>query len=151
MRRGELESLVRAYFEACNAADAERFVKLFEPNAPHFLPKGMFGPIYGPENLAAQWKKDVDGLGASWTIDNLMVDPEAGQATAEWTAFKPGAGKAFRGVDLFHFSERGLISEVRVYYATPRNEHIGINELGGFPYEERGWPLPDYPITVPEE
>ncbi len=44
---------------------------------------------------------------------------------------------------MFAFDEAGQISEVRVYYASPRDPGIGDNELGGYDYETGGWHQPD--------
>ena len=53
----------------------------------------------------------------------------------------------YRGVDWFVFDDDGLITEVRGYYAAPRDDSPGKNELGGFPYEEHGWTMPELHIV----
>uniref|UniRef100_UPI003BAB919B nuclear transport factor 2 family protein n=1 Tax=Stappia sp. TaxID=1870903 RepID=UPI003BAB919B len=133
------EQAVKAYFDACNSGDRDAFYRLFEPDACHFLPKGMFGPFRDIESLFDQWRRDVIDNGSYWLLDAVFVNPNGQMACAEWTAVKPAQDIHFRGVDIFAFSPEGRIREVRVYYAAPRDPTIGPNELGGFDYAAAGW------------
>ena len=36
--------------------------------------------------------------------------------------------------------ETGLIEEIRAYYAAPQSPNLDRHELGGFDYEDRGYP-----------
>lgn len=137
-----LHDTVAAYFEACNSGDRALFFSLFRPGAGHYLPKGMFGPFHDVESLFERWREDVAATGAYWVADRIYADPDRRAAVAEWTAVKPGPGVTFRGVDVFAFDEEGLIAEVRVYYASPRDPAIGDNELGGYDYAAGGWHRP---------
>jgi len=134
-----LKAAVRGYFAACNSGDRDAFFALFEPGATHFLPKGMFGPFLDVESLFTQWRRDADENGSYWALDTVFADPEAGIATAEWSAIKPAQKIYYRGVDIFRFSAQARIEEVRVYYATARNPELGPNELGGYDYTTDGW------------
>ncbi|WP_349358125.1 nuclear transport factor 2 family protein [Stappia sp.] len=132
--RAALVQAVEAYFRACNSGEKSAFFSLFEDNACHYLPKGMFGPFTDVESLYVQWRRDAEDNGAYWVLDTVFADPQAGTAVAEWTAVKPAQKIWFRGVDVFRFAATGKIREVRVYYAAPRDPAIGPNELGGYDY-----------------
>lgn len=136
---GDLSARVAAYFDACNSGDREAFFALFRENATHYLPKGMFGPFGDVQSLFDQWRRDAVENGAYWVADRIYADPGMRCAVAEWTAVKPGQSIYFRGVDVFDFDEAGLITQVRVYYASPRDPSIGDNELGGYDYSVGGW------------
>lgn len=133
------EDTVRAYFDACNSGDRSAFFRLFETGACHYLPRGMFGPFRDVEGLFEQWRRDALENGAYWLLDTVFADEGGRSAMAEWTAVKPAQRIYFRGVDVFAFSTRGRIEEVRVYYATARDPAIGPNELGGYDYAGAGW------------
>lgn len=142
MATGLLRARVAAYFDACNSGDREAFFALFRENATHYLPKGMFGPFHDVQSLFDQWRQDAATNGAYWVADRIYEDPGKRCAVAEWTAVKPGQNITFRGVDVFDFDEAGLITQVRVYYASPRDPAIGDNELGGYDYAVGGWHAP---------
>ena len=144
-----LERSVNAYFEACNSGDRKAFSSLFLPDAAHYLPKGMFGPILDVDNLFAQWRGDAEENGSFWIIESCTADARALAAVAEWTAVKPRQNIHFRGVDLFSFTSDGLFAEVRVYYATARNPDLGPNELGGYDYAGASWWTPGSETGVP--
>ena len=134
-----LTDAVKAYFNACNSGDKQAFYALFEDDACHYLPKGMFGPFTDVESLYQQWRRDAEENGSYWVLDTVFADPASRTAMAEWTAVKPGQKIYFRGVDVFVFTEEGKIREVRVYYAAPRDAAIGPNELGGYDYQTGPW------------
>ncbi len=139
----DLKWAVNAYFEACNSGDRQAFLSLFRPDAAHYLPKGMFGPILDVESLFAQWRRDAEENGSYWIIESCLADARGPAAVAEWTAVKPRQKVHFRGVDWFSFTSDGLIEEVRVYYATARNPDLGPNELGGYDYAGASWWTPE--------
>lgn len=51
------------------------------------------------------------------------------------------SAQMLRGDEWYLFSERGLIREIRAYYASPQTETLARLELGGFDYAGRGYPL----------
>lgn len=89
------EQAVRAYFDACNAGDRDAFYDLFEPDACHFLPKGMFGPFRDIESLFSQWRRDALENGSYWLLDAVFADTKGQTACAEWTAVKPRRTSTF--------------------------------------------------------
>lgn len=137
-----LNDRVERYFKACNYGLEDEFVRLFKPNAVHYLPKGMFGPICDAESLFTQWRRDSEENGSYWILETCFSDAEKMVSVAEWTAVKPAQKIYFRGVDVFIFNSDFFITEVRVYYATARDPKVGPNELGGFEYSAAGWWVP---------
>ncbi|MRU17094.1 nuclear transport factor 2 family protein [Roseovarius sp. A21] len=142
-----LECAVLDYFNACNSRDESGIRNVFDKDVVNYLPGGMFGPVHGVEPLIELWKSEGEQINSHWHIETVFGDPERKTAVAEWTAMKPGRNKMYRGVDWFTFNDEGKITEVRGYYAAPRDDSLGSNELGGFPYAERGWTMPEFPIT----
>lgn len=115
-----LEATIREYFDACNAADAAKIAACFEPDGTHYFPAGApQGTFVGAAALAAGWVTAVSNLGSIWTIDNLIVDAPRLEAVIEWTHFKPKQGVYLRGDEWYLFSPKGLIREIRAYYACP--------------------------------
>ena len=143
----QMECAVLDYFNACNNRDAESIRRVFHENVVNYLPGGMFGPVHGVEPLIKLWDSESGSINSHWHIETVFGCTKRGVAVAEWTAMKPGRGKMYRGVDWFVFDDDGLITEVRGYYAAPRDDSLGKNELGGFPYEERGWTMPEFHIV----
>jgi uncharacterized protein GlcG (DUF336 family) len=141
-----MESAIRGYFAACNAADPAAIASYFTSEAVHYFPPGMYeGPFVGAETIATRWVEAVAELGSVWTVDRVMADPVSAQAVIEWTHFKTKAGKMLRGDEWYRFHpETGLITEIRAYYASPQAPQLDRLELGGFDYRGRG-----YPVEVP--
>jgi hypothetical protein len=136
-----MEALIRAYFAACNAADVERIASFFEPDAVHYFPPGMYeGPFRGALTIARKWRDAVATLGSVWTVDQVICDPPTRRAVIEWSHFKRRAGVLLRGDEWYVFSARGLIEEIRAYYASPQERSLSTLELGGFDYAARGYP-----------
>jgi hypothetical protein len=132
---------IRAYFEACNSGDIERIASYFEPDAVHFFPPGMYGgPFRGAYTIAQKWHDAVNQLGSVWTVDQVLCDPPTRRAVIEWSHFKRRTGVVLRGDEWYLFSPRGLIEEIRAYYASPQDASLKRLELGGFDYAERGYP-----------
>ena len=132
-----LEATIREYFAACNAADAAAIRACFEPDAAHYFPAGApQGTFRGAEGIAAGWVRAVQNLGSIWTIDRMLVDAPRLEAVIEWTHFKPKQSVFLRGDEWYVFSQRGLIREIRAYYACPAAiTEIRNHELGDFAYE----------------
>ena len=138
----QMEQRIRDYFAACNSGDAAAVAAHFEPDAVHYFPPGMYeGPFRGAETIGRRWAKAVESFGSSWTVDQVICDPATRRAVIEWTHFKPRQGTILRGDEWYVFSERGLILEIRAYYASPQDPHLTALELGGFDYAARGYPL----------
>jgi hypothetical protein len=77
------------------------------------------------------------------------VSPETNQAVCEWTHFKTKLGITLRGVEWYVFDDdsSGLIKDIRAYYASPQAQDLERLELGGFDYEDRGYPMGPPPGT----
>lgn len=142
-----MEAVIRAYFAACNAGDVERIAGFFEPDAVHYFPPDMYeGPFRGARAIARKWRDAVEHLGSVWTVDQVICDPPGRRAVIEWSHFKRRQGVLLRGDEWYIFSARGLIREIRAYYASPQETSLKRLELGGFDYAGRG-----YPTDAPDE
>ena len=147
LKREHIEKALRGYVNACNEANANKIVSYFVENAVHYFPKGSpFGALRGATAIADCWIRCVKELGSWWTVDRVIVDPEAQEAVVEWTHFKPKIEAYLRGDEWYRFNEKGLITEIRAYYACPTHEDVAKHEIGDFPYEQRG-----YPMTLPRD
>lgn len=137
-----METRIRRYFDDCNAGDIERIAAHFEPQAVHYFPPGMYeGPFRGARTIAVKWRAAVQNLGSYWTVDQVICDPPRRRAVIEWTHFKRKQEITLRGDEWYVFSARGLIEEIRAYYASPQDSALRTLELGGFDYAGRGYPL----------
>jgi ketosteroid isomerase-like protein len=139
-----LESLLRGYFDACNAGDAKTVKACLTPNAVHYFPANeRYGPWKGAKAIADNWAQVQKQSKALWTIDAILVDANKAEAVVEWTQVRAKSGKHLRGVDWYVFDRAsGLISEVRAYYAADEHRGQSAHELGGFQYAKRGYPTP---------
>jgi hypothetical protein len=138
----DMEARIRAYFADCNAGEASRIASHFEPDAVHYFPPGMYeGPFRGATKIAEKWAAAVRTFGSCWTVDQVICDPATRRAVIEWTHFKRKQGVILRGDEWYGFSPRGLIQEIRAYYASPQDATLKTLELGGFDYAGRGYPL----------
>ncbi len=137
------ETLIRRYFEACNAADHAALVACFTPDAVHYFPPGLPDiPWRGATTIADRWLWCVENLGSQWTIERVLVGADGCEAVIEWTHWKRKSGTAQRGDEWYLFDERsGLIKEIRAYYAAPAVSGVAIGELAGFDYAGRGYHL----------
>ena len=141
---GLMERRIHDYFEACNAADYQGICSHFVPEAAvHYFPPGMYqGPFVGAETIAERWVNAVRELGSVWTVDQIVTDPGGARAVAEWSHFKTTTGTLLRGDEWYVFDrDTGLIKEIRAYYASPQDTSIVANELQGFDYSARHYPL----------
>ena len=137
-----MEQRIRDYFEACNSGVVEAIAAHFEPDAVHYFPPGMYeGPFRGAETIARKWNMAVNTFGSIWTVDQVICDPPTRRAVIEWTHFKRSQEIILRGDEWYIFSPRGLIAEIRAYYASPQDGSLKVLELGGFDYASRGYPL----------
>jgi hypothetical protein len=139
-----LESLLRGYFDACNAGDAKTVKACLAPSAVHYFPANeRYGPWKGNREIAENWAAVVKQSKAHWTIDSILVDSSKAEAVVEWTQFRGKSGKHLRGVDWYVFDRAsGLIGEIRAYYAADEHRGQATHELGGFDYAKRGYPTP---------
>lgn len=139
---GAMEARIRRYFDDCNAGEVERIAANFEPDGVHYFPPGTYeGPFRGARTIAEKWRAAVQKLGSHWTVDTVLCDPPRRRAVIEWTHFKRAQGIILRGDEWYEFSARGLIREIRAYYASPQDATLRNLELGGFDYAGRGYPL----------
>lgn len=137
-----METRIRDYFAACNSAVTTRIAAHFEPDAVHYFPPGMYqGPFRGAETIAERWRMAVETFGSVWTVDQVICDPPTRRAVIEWTHFKRSQDVVLRGDEWYVFSPRGLIQEIRAYYASPQDPNLKTFELGGFDYAGRGYPM----------
>jgi len=141
MTKAGMEVWIRAYFDACNSGDVTRIAAYFEPDAIHYFPTGMYGGAFrGAATIGKKWHDAVRDLGSYWTVDHVICEPETRRAVIEWTHFKRKSGVRLRGDEWYIFSERGLILEVRAYYASPQDKSLNVMEIEGFDYAGRGYP-----------
>ncbi|MFO1468573.1 MAG: nuclear transport factor 2 family protein [Steroidobacteraceae bacterium] len=137
-----LENTIRTYFDGCNEASAKKIMECMEPDAVHYFPAGApQGTFVGAQGIADGWARAVATLGSIWTVDRVIVDAPRLEAVIEWTHFKPKQGIYLRGDEWYIFSSRGLIKEIRAYYACPAAVPARTHELGDVPYAERGYPF----------
>jgi len=139
-----MEAAIRGYFQACNSGEVARIAAFFEPDAVHYFPPGMYGgPFRGAQVIAERWHRAVVTLGSSWSVDQVICDAPTRRAVIEWSHVKRSQGVLLRGDEWYHFSARGLIEEIRAYYASPQDPTLRRLELAGFDYAARGYPVPD--------
>ena len=137
-----MEATIREYFDGCNEANFEKMVGCMEPEATHYFPAGApQGTFVGADAIARGWIGAVERLGSVWTIDRFIGDPEKREAVIEWTHFKPNPGILLRGDEWYVFSPRGLIAEIRAYYAAPALVEPQDHMLGDYDYAARGYPM----------
>ena len=137
-----MEARIRQYFDDCNSGDIERIAANFEPDGVHYFPPGTYGgPFRGATTIGGKWHSAVETLGSYWTVDQVICDASTRRAVIEWTHFKRRPDVVLRGDEWYVFSERGLIQEIRAYYASPQDATLKRLELGGFDYAGRGYPL----------
>lgn len=143
-----LEATIREYFDGCNKADFRKISGCFEADAVHYFPAGApQGTFVGAKAIADGWLAAVRNLGSVWTIDRIIVDAARLEAVIEWTHFKPKQGVHLRGDEWYLFSKRGLISEIRAYYACPPSTtEKRSHEIGDLDYQSRGYPMKPPPV-----
>lgn len=135
------DALIRRYFAACNAADYAALMSCFTPDAVHYFPAGLPEvPWRSADTISRKWLWCVQTLGSQWTIDRILISHDKPEAMIEWTHWKNKSATALRGAEWYLF-EDGKIKEIRAYYAAPADKDVAINELVGFDYAGRGYPL----------
>ncbi len=142
-RKNALVECVRKYFEACNEGNCEKMYSCFADDVVHYFPAGVGGPYIGKKSIANLWINSARTNGSRWTIDRIVAN--ASTVAIEWSHFKPKVGELIRGAEWYEFNAHGLITVIRAYYASPRDAHRKVNELEGFSYASRG-----FPVTPPE-
>ena len=138
-RRAHMITAVQAYFEACNAASRDRFAQVLSEGCVHWFPPKTGGPYEGRDAIADLWIGFVRDKGSQWTIDRIVCD--GSEICVEWTHFKPKVSERIRGSEWYTFDDEGRIDGIWAHYASPRDPDRPANELGGFAYAERGYPL----------
>jgi hypothetical protein len=137
----DIEARVRNYMDACTSGDADAVAAHMASDAVHYFPPDMYdGPWRGGRYIAERWAELVRTGGSAWTVDAIAVDTERNTAVCEWTHFKQAAGVVLRGTEWYQFDDRGVITEIRAYYASPQDKSLQRLELGGFDYSRRGYP-----------
>jgi hypothetical protein len=143
----KLERRIRDYFDACNTGNVDAIASHFEPDGIHYFPPGMYdGPYRGARVIGQKWHDAVVNLGSYWHVDTVICDAAGLRGVIEWTHFKRRKGVVLRGDEWYVFSERGLIREIRAYYASPQDPSLQRLELGGFDYPARGYPTDAPPL-----
>jgi ketosteroid isomerase-like protein len=152
MRMHKHETLIRRYFDACNAADYAALMSCFTLDAVHYFPPGLPEiPWRGADAIARKWIWCVENLGSQWTIEKVLVSHDSNEAVIEWTHWKRKSATAQRGDEWYVFDNAsGLIREIRAYYAAPAVKETGdlpqvnglrMGELVEFDYAGRGYHL----------
>ena len=91
------ETLIRRYFDACNAADYDALMACFTSDAVHYFPPGLPEiPWRGANTIARKWIWCVENLGSQWTIDKVLISHDSNEAVIEWTHWKRKTGTAAR-------------------------------------------------------
>lgn len=142
-RRERMIESVRGYFEACNTASRTKFAEVLAEDCVHWFPPETGGPYRGRDAIADLWIGFVHEKGSRWTIDRVACDGL--QMVVEWTHFKPKVAERIRGSEWYEFAEDGRITGIWAHYASPRDPDRAANELEGFDYAGRG-----YPVEAPE-
>jgi hypothetical protein len=157
-----LERVVRAYFAACNAADAAGIAACLTPDAVQYG-YAPSEPMRGGATLSSRFKAIVDAEGRRWTLDRIVVDPATAEAVVQYSRFRTGDATVVRGAEWFFFDPAsGLIREIHNYTPTsaasmaaeeddravpavpPGRQRL---ELAGFDYAAHGYPT-SLPATL---
>jgi hypothetical protein len=145
-RRETMMRAVDGYFHACNAASRELFAEVLAPGCHHYFPPGTGGPYVGRDAIADLWIGFARAKGSQWTIDRMVCDGR--DLVVEWTHFKPTVGEHVRGSEWYEFDEDGRITAIWAHYASPRDASRAANELEGFDYADRAYPLAAPPLDA---
>lgn len=129
----DLDRIVRSYNEACSSGSLADVTAFFTDDAVIY--DLNHAPVVGREAIGRFWGH-VRGKwgGAHWSTDSVIAQGQ--RAAAEWTMSGVAGGLAFtfRGVDIFHVNDDGLLCEVRQYWRfDPTDLTSG---LVGFDYDD---------------
>ena len=131
-------SLITRYYNGCSAGDVDLILETLQPDVVHWFlaPNTGSDPVSGSEHLARYWHRVASMVQGRWVVDSICATQD--QAVIEWTMFSQPVGASerirTRGAEWFARKD-GLISEIRSYYQLAPM----TSELGGFPYEDRGY------------
>ncbi len=123
--------LIRSYFAACTAGDAQAVATHFTSDAAIY--DTNHAPVRGRDAIGAFWTRiHEQWRGARWTVDAAIVESDA--AAIEWSMRGTHEGAAFvvRGSEHYRFAD-GLIAEIRQYWTF--DPTAPGSELVGYPYE----------------
>jgi SnoaL-like domain len=135
-----IEHVIRAYVRALNDAYADGIAACFSQDAVHYFPAAP--KISGATALGVHFANLVREREICWTVDQMLVDVDRSEAVLEWTRFDHKGPRYLRGVDWFVFEpETFQIREVRCYLAAASNPDLARQELRGFDYPRRGYPI----------
>ena len=138
MDRDDILALLRRYYDACTAGDADGVAATTTGDVVHYFLAPNVGsrPVAGAEHLGRYWRKVQALIDARWVVDHLVADGD--EAVIEWTMFWTPQGSphrvATRGAEWF-LLRNGRIAEIRSYY----RQEPATTELDGFPYADRGY------------
>lgn len=130
-----LLDLVEAYYDACNAGDAERLEAAFTPDAAHYFTR--LPAAHGAGRIAELWASYQRRLEARWTVEHGIEsgDEAVIEWTMTWTDPAGGEPRLDRGTEWYRFDgER--IAEIRAYYHSGPKNRSG--DLVGFDHAGRG-------------
>lgn len=130
---------IRKYYEGCSKPDVAMMMSTFTPDVTHYFTDNP--PVHGAEALANYWAGyTTDERKCLWTVDSFVAAED--EAAIEWsmisTLVNEGRKALLRGAEWYVFRE-GKIAEVRAHYMWTEEQQE--NELVGFPYKERGYPV----------
>ena len=109
----------------------------------HYFPPGLPDIPWRSADVIAQ-QVDLVRREPRLAVDDRegAVGHDRHEAVIEWTHWKRKQGTAQRGDEWYVFDERrGLIREIRAYYAAPAVKDSPIGELVEFDYKGRGYHL----------
>ncbi|HYF24568.1 MAG TPA: nuclear transport factor 2 family protein [Baekduia sp.] len=132
---GHLLDLVRAYYAACNAADADRLRACFTADAAHYFTR--LPPLHGDVALAGAFAATQRRLDARWTVEHGLEagDEAVSEWTMAWTHPASGRRRLDRGTEWFAFTG-DRIREIRAYHHSDAANRSG--DLLGFDHAGRG-------------
>jgi ketosteroid isomerase-like protein len=102
-----------AYVAAVNAADLERLMRLFAPNALVRHPSGTYG---GRDAIRAFYQGRIFPARAQLTAARLVADGGTAMMQLVATGAYIGDGEAAEAVDVFEIDDVGRIQSLAVYY-----------------------------------
>jgi len=129
--------IVRRYFDACEAGDADEIRATLAPDVVHYFLPARSAPIAGAQALTDHWIRFKHASDTHWTLDRIVAagDDVVCEWSVVWTPRGMRARRMMRGCDWYGIRD-GLIAEIRAYFAyDPAHD----TELTGYPYASRGY------------